>query len=255
MKPLPKEADDLFAAPLAEFVKRRDRLAKELAQRGSAQEAQAVRALRKPTVATWAMNQAARRSPEKVKNLLGVYRTLREADSAAALRQASARRQEAVRAVVDAVREALESSGHSESPSLTDKVTRTLLAMATDERAQLALSGGHLTGELEPVELDFGAGGAVFMDSELQEGAGDRELREALKRASRLAKEVDELSAQALQLEARAADAQRVLEEAQKEVERFREKAGKARAREAEKRQEAESAARLVTELEGRTNP
>ena len=82
--------DALFSAPREEFVKLRDRKARELASSGASDEAKALRALKKPTVAAWAMNQVARTDPAKATAILDAYRKLRAADSPTAFRAASA---------------------------------------------------------------------------------------------------------------------------------------------------------------------
>ena len=58
--------DDLFALPPAEFIAARDALAKRLKADGDATRAAEVKALRRPSVAAWAVNQVARRKPELV---------------------------------------------------------------------------------------------------------------------------------------------------------------------------------------------
>jgi hypothetical protein len=53
-------ADDLYALPPGEFTRARDERAKGLRKEGRRDEADEVKALRKPTVAAWALNQLAR---------------------------------------------------------------------------------------------------------------------------------------------------------------------------------------------------
>jgi hypothetical protein len=65
--PPPEAAREaLYAAPLAEFVPLRARLAAELRARGEKQLAAAVLAVHKPNVPAWGLNQLARRHPERV---------------------------------------------------------------------------------------------------------------------------------------------------------------------------------------------
>ena len=47
-------ADDLYALPPGDFTRARDERAKALRKEGRREEADAVKALRKPTVAAWA---------------------------------------------------------------------------------------------------------------------------------------------------------------------------------------------------------
>src|SRR5207244_13193920 len=70
--------DELFTLAPEEFVAARDELAKQLRADGNSDGAAQVKALRRPTVAAWAINQAARRHPEHVEDLLAAGRDLRE---------------------------------------------------------------------------------------------------------------------------------------------------------------------------------
>jgi hypothetical protein len=54
------DADRLYGLPLEEFVPERDALAKKLRGEGNRAEADAVKALRKPTAVVWAVNQVMR---------------------------------------------------------------------------------------------------------------------------------------------------------------------------------------------------
>ncbi|HVT78518.1 MAG TPA: hypothetical protein VHD87_15880 [Acidimicrobiales bacterium] len=75
--------DALFAGALDDFVKRRDALVRELKQAGDKETAAAVKALRKPSTAAWAVNQAARRNPDAVDALVAAARAVHAAQAAA----------------------------------------------------------------------------------------------------------------------------------------------------------------------------
>ena len=62
-------ADDLYGLPLDAFVPERDALAKRLRAEGRRDEAAEVKALRKPSVAAWAVNQAVRSQPRAARAL------------------------------------------------------------------------------------------------------------------------------------------------------------------------------------------
>jgi hypothetical protein len=62
---------DLYGLPLDEFTAARDAEAKRLRAEGDAEAAKAVKALRKPSRAAWAINRAVRSEPEAVKELVG----------------------------------------------------------------------------------------------------------------------------------------------------------------------------------------
>jgi hypothetical protein len=61
---------DLYRAPLDEFVSRRDALAKELRAAGDREGAAAIKALKKPSRAAWALNLAVLERPETMEALV-----------------------------------------------------------------------------------------------------------------------------------------------------------------------------------------
>src|SRR5947207_15901983 len=75
MKPMPgrsvdREIDKLYGLSPEEFTAARDGLAKELKAAGDQSGATSVKALRRPTVAAWAVNQVVRREPKGADGLL-----------------------------------------------------------------------------------------------------------------------------------------------------------------------------------------
>src|SRR5712691_1483646 len=69
--------DDLYGLPLDEFTAARNALAKEL-RASDGEAAERVKALRKPNAAAWALNQAVRREPGRLKEFLDAAGELRE---------------------------------------------------------------------------------------------------------------------------------------------------------------------------------
>jgi hypothetical protein len=111
---------DLFGLDPAEFVAARDRLARALKASGDKEQAATVKALRRPSVAAWALNQVARDHGEEVNTLLEAAAAARAAqDDAMAsgegdeLRAALASRRAAIRSVVRLARELVSASGRS----------------------------------------------------------------------------------------------------------------------------------------------
>ena len=106
---LETELDRLYGLPLDEFTSARNELAGRLKKAGQGDAAEAVHALRKPSVALWAVNQLARRNEEGLKALLDAGRALRRAQEQAlrgkssdALRAATAAERTAVRELTTA---------------------------------------------------------------------------------------------------------------------------------------------------------
>src|ERR671936_661855 len=67
---LEEELDRLYALPLNEFTSARDEIARRLRGEGERDLADEVKALRKPTVAVWLVNQLAREREVDIKRLL-----------------------------------------------------------------------------------------------------------------------------------------------------------------------------------------
>ncbi|HEX2403732.1 MAG TPA: hypothetical protein VHM29_03435 [Acidimicrobiia bacterium] len=137
---------DLYILPLDRFTVARDELAQQLESAGDVDEAKRVARLRKPTVAAWALNRASRNNPDEVGRLRDSHQQLRQAGSRQAVEQASEMRRRAIAALTDAAMAELDAG----SLQTRDRVTRTLLAIATDGQGEADLSSGTLVRELEP---------------------------------------------------------------------------------------------------------
>jgi hypothetical protein len=155
------DTDDLYGLPLDQFVAERGALARSLRTDGRRDEAAEVAALRKPSVAAWAVNQLIRTRERDVAELfeagdalLGAHRDLLSGrGDGRALRAATEREREAVDALVDVARGLLTSGGHELSATIIERVTDTLHAVALDEDARESASGGRLVRELRHVGL------------------------------------------------------------------------------------------------------
>ena len=162
------QPDDLYGLPLERFIPERTALARELRAARQRDEAAAVAALRKPSVAAWAVNQLVRTQGAAVEELYDAGDALRAAQSALlsgsgdgrALRAANERERAAVDALVEAARGLLDSDGHELSATVVERVGDTLHAAALDEDARAQVRAGRLEKELRHVGL--GLGEAVF---------------------------------------------------------------------------------------------
>jgi hypothetical protein len=156
-------AEELYRLPLADFTKARDARARDLRREGLRGEADAVKALRKPNLAAWAINLLARRHPENVRRLLEVGSQLREAQEAliagggreALDRAAEEERRLVARLTHDATAIAGEASTHG-TGALEERIRGTLHAAALDEHTAAAVAAGRLVRDTEAVGL-FGA--------------------------------------------------------------------------------------------------
>lgn len=122
MPGLPDEATEVFRADPDGFVAARNDLAARLAADDRTDDAAAVKALRKPTVAVWALNQLHERDAEGVTALLDAGAELRAAQQAALssskggaerLRTATMARRSAVARLVESASGVLTDAGRS----------------------------------------------------------------------------------------------------------------------------------------------
>ena len=148
---LPRAAD-LYGLPLEQFTRARDELARELRRAGKKDQADAVRALRKPTVSAWTVNQVARRHPQEARALVKAGEELRKAQRAAvsgrdpqALRAAQRAHRERLDDLTSIARHELDVAG-----ATAQRVAQTLRAASVDKEASKAFLAGALTGDVEP---------------------------------------------------------------------------------------------------------
>ena len=146
-----RKAADLYGLPLEEFTKARDELAKELRRAGRKEAADELKALRKPSVSAWTVNQLARRRPQEIRGLVKSGEELRKAQRAAvggrgpeALRDASRSHRDRLDELTAAARHELGADG----PTL-QRVIQTLRAASVDKETSKALLAGTLTGDVE----------------------------------------------------------------------------------------------------------
>src|SRR5262249_51214976 len=132
---------------------------KRLRKDGDREAADRVKALRKPTVAAWAVDQLARDEAGDVEALLDSVEALRDAQEAALggdadrLRAASAEHREILDRLVGAAEKALGESGSA----TVDKVRETLQAASIDAQARDDLARGRLTKEMAGGAFDLGS--------------------------------------------------------------------------------------------------
>ena len=169
---------DLYGLPLERFIAERNALAKELRAEGCRDDAARVAAMRKPSLAAWAVNQLVRTQRRAVTALFDAGDALARAQSdlltgrgeARALREAGQRERASVTKLVEAASGLLTSEGHELSPSILERVSETLHAAALDEHARAEAEDGCLHRELRHVGL--GADRAVPSAAPRRSSAG-----------------------------------------------------------------------------------
>jgi hypothetical protein len=184
---LPEEAAALFREPPETFIAARNALAARLADAGDAEGSRAVKALRKPTVAAWALDQVAERDPDGVRALLDAGAELRAAQQAALsskrgatdrLQEAGATRKEAVARLARVAEDALSDGGRS-AGAHTDAIVQALEICSVDPEAGAALAAGVLE---RPPERAAGFGelfGLTSVEGGLDQASGRPRQRSA----------------------------------------------------------------------------
>jgi hypothetical protein len=258
---LDNEIDRLYSKPLAEFTAARDAMARDLRKTGDKASADAVKALRKPTVSAWAINQLARRERMKIRSLLVAGERLRSAHAEllgggrpAKVTEASDTEREAISHLVSSAAKILSDGGHSPSESTLERVATTLRAAAVDDEERTALERGRLTRDLDP--SGFGPIGLTAVPTRERAKRGraraddrDRDARRRKQAAEQglraLRDELRALSKAVTDAEGNVATAERNLRAAEKEARQAREKYERA----ARRLKEAE---RELNQLRGR---
>lgn len=143
----------LFGLVPAEFVAARNALAARLKAAGRRDDAARVKALPRPPASAWAVNQLFWRARGFLERLLDAGETLRAAQQAGGeeLREALRARREATALARDRALGFLRESGQGVTPALEQRVSHTLLALATHgRRAPAEAVSGRLHDDLEP---------------------------------------------------------------------------------------------------------
>lgn len=220
--------DELYGLPLEEFTEARNRLVRELQDRGDKESANQVRSLRKPSLPAWTVNQLARRHQDELKELMDLRDKLASGD-ASGFRSASTEQRKLVASLTDHARPILEESGHPASRSTIDAISKTLLAGGTETERDLILSG-RLTRELAPSGFEGLPVLGTALPEEEPEEEGGVDTR-AAQRAEDLAKKAEAAEREAERLQVQADAARREAEGLERSVERARGRAEEARAK------------------------
>ena len=255
------EVEALYGLPLDEFTKARDALAKARTKEQGKEAGAAVKALRKPSVIAWGLNQLARRHPDEIDALVDAGARLRRAQTAALeggdpdeLREATKAEAGEVRALAGQARSILAEADRGGSGAQEERLATTLRAAAVDDVAADLLRRGLLTEELSPAGFGFGIGEGELPDeafsarprpapaekreqthaaAEAQE-ADRRELRERQKEleaardtADRLTKAAEDAERRAVEAREKAIDAAGRAERLAADVERLKRKGPK----------------------------
>lgn len=140
-------SDELYGAAPADFVARRDELAKQARGDGDRELAAAIKALRRPTVGAWYLNLASRSGLTSLHELLELGRQLRQTQAAgdfAALRDLAARRGPLVNRTLRDLTAHLAQMAVKTTPAGLDEARTTLGAALADPAVDEQVRAGRL---------------------------------------------------------------------------------------------------------------
>jgi hypothetical protein len=244
---LDEATDQLYGAPLEEFVAERSRLARELREADQRDEAQELAKARKPTVAAWTLNQLARRNRRDVDLLLDAGHRLREAQAGVlrggkreAFEQARQSENDALRRLGRAAETLLRETRGDASGSVLSQVGATLRAAAVSEHGRDLLARGRFSEPLSGEGFDLVA------------GLGGGQAPATKPATARESKQKAEREAKGAVREARSAlrEKEKATKVADREVERLRSALERAERDAAKAREQTSAAAREVEEAE-----
>jgi hypothetical protein len=256
-------SSQLYELPPEEFTAARNALAAELKAEGDGQGAAAVKALRKPTRAGWAVNRLVRSEPELVDALMGAGGELRQAHRQAA----SGHGAEQLRAAAESERAAVEQlmarAPADVSPAVAQAMRETLHAASSDDEARELVREGRVVEPLRPVGLGpvpAGMRSGAAPAARRKAPASEAERKKAARAAAEAERRAREAHARALKgaraeevaLRREADAAQRSLERAEQALSRAREAADAADERAKDARRRVRTAKTALSEAERR---
>ena len=233
-----RELDELYALPFDEFTRARDALARRARDAGDREASAAIKALAKPTVTAWAVNQLSRRDEVGMRALLRAAERLRSAgegvlggDASAAhdLQEATRDEREAVSRLTATARAILAERDDAPSQQLIDRIAGTLHAVATDDAGRELVRTGRLTRDLDPSGFALPLGGAPVRRTKASRprpAAPDKQARE---RVRVLREQATALERAAEEARDRATAAGKELRGAERDAERAAARAQRAR--------------------------
>ena len=210
------ELDRLYGLPLEDFTKARNELSARLKKSGETDAAAQVKALAKPSVPAWAVNQLARTRKRDVRALLDAAERSRSG-KAKTLREALNEQRDALQRLTNEGRELLEAKRGSAPDAMVQRIASTLRAAASDPSAAGLLERGRVNEDLEPAGFEALAGLVDAKSppaSKRDEGAARRKLLEVAQKAVR------ERKAEAAELHDRAEESERQAAKARKAADR-----------------------------------
>ena len=153
---LDDEVDSLFKLPLAEFTGARNDLAARLKRAGRADEAKVVKALGKPSISAWAVNQLYWQHREAFDRLLVTAQRFRQVQTShtaariADIRGSLDARSEVLSHLSELAASLLRDAGHNPTADTIHRITTTLEAVSAYATLSDGPTFGRLTQDVDP---------------------------------------------------------------------------------------------------------
>ena len=153
---LEHDVDALFKLPLAEFTGARNDLAARLKREGRANDSSFVKALAKPSISAWAVNQLRWNHREAFERLLSTSQRFRQSQTShpatrmADLRGSLDARGEVLSHLSDLATVLLREAGHNPTPDTIHRITTTLEALSAHATPSDGPTPGRLTQDVDP---------------------------------------------------------------------------------------------------------
>jgi hypothetical protein len=158
----PGTVDALYTLPLGEFTSARNALVAQLKKAGRQGEANEAKALAKPSVSAWVVNQLYRRHRGLFDQLIEAGDRVRRAQGAQltadSAREAVNARREALAALTAIAADLLRDGNYSATRDMLRRVTSTLEALSSYGSRPDAPAAGRLADDVEPPGFDALAG-------------------------------------------------------------------------------------------------
>ena len=154
------ELDALFMLPVAEFTAARNTLAAHLKKGGRRDESDRVKALAKPSITAWAVNQLYWQHREAFDRLIATGQRFRHAQTSgragkvADMREALDARRESLSHLSDLATALLSDAGSSPTPETIHRITTTLEALSAYASISDDLRPGRLSRDVDPPGFD-----------------------------------------------------------------------------------------------------
>jgi hypothetical protein len=166
------DVDALYFLPLTEFTAARDALAKALKKSGQADEAQRVKALSKPSISAWAVNQLYWKHREAFDRLMTTGQQFRESQASQLTGKLVEKtfgdeRRLALSNLSRLAANLLQEAGHNATPDIVRRITSTLEAMSASASPPGAAHYGRLAADLDPP--GFEALAALIPDADVRQ--------------------------------------------------------------------------------------